>query len=855
MTNESEIISKFIDEMCSRGCDPARAADIKIAEPRGGKWPRYQLAGDRPRDTNGFYRLKIATLPNGELMGIGNFGTRRDNVAHKFSTKTDKKWTPEERAEWKRKRREDEARAAAETEALYSQAKAAALEVWRAAGPAAADHPYLMRKGVDGPGFPEIRQIGDELIIPMYADGALWNLQTITAEGDKFFSFRIGDGWSEGGRAAGCYTPIMGAVAGDMAVVLICEGYATGRSLRECTGLPVLVAFNSGNLRAVARYARQRYPEARLIICADNDQWRFLPTKRPKDVRASEVTGDDARWTEWRASGMLQNIGRELAHQAAGAAAGAWVIWPDIPENDGDKRTDFNDWHLSSGKDAVRNRVLQVLAQTPVHADDAGVDGGDVLPQGEPPHPVDAGYQDDGLEWAPPEIYEQFHGEMQRLYHPDVPVQARDWETELSYNDEGVLRGSSKNNARLMIENHRDYIGMLVYDEFAHEKVVARQPVWEVRTPDFKPRTLRDDDVTNLCMHLESKGLFPKFSDLAKIVDAVIKRYSRNPAKEYFARLNWDGVPRLDNWLRDICGCIEDDEEYLSAIGRKWLTAGVRRVRWPGCKMDHILILEGDQNIGKSTVFRELATIHGREYFDDTIKARDLADPKTVPKMQGVLIIELAEMTGFSRMSDSEAKQIISTQTDRIVRKYQNEATKMPRQFIMAGSLNPLEGYLTDTTGNRRYWPAKCGDKLNIELLRETKEQLWAEAAHYEARGEELYLKDELYRKAMKAQEDRMRVLPWQPDLERLCRERQMVRLEEIWGKLGLVERSKRTKAAAEDIAKIMTGMGFKYSRKRINGEREYAWCRTMAQHEMKIGDESVEQDNQPWHGAEEIEL
>ena len=91
-------------------------------------------------------------------------------------------------------------------------------------------------------------------------NGTLWNVQRIRADGQKRFL--------RGGRVIGCYCPIGGPV---QTHVLVCEGWATGKSLHEATGLPVAVAFSSGNLEAVARLMREKYPVARITLCADND--------------------------------------------------------------------------------------------------------------------------------------------------------------------------------------------------------------------------------------------------------------------------------------------------------------------------------------------------------------------------------------------------------------------------------------------------------------------------------------------------------------------------------------------------------------------------------------------------------
>lgn len=331
-------------------------------------------------------------------------------------------------------------------------------------------------------------------------------------------------------------------------------------------------------------------------------------------------------------------------------------------------------------------------------------------------------------------------------------------------------------------------------------------------------------------MHIERHGISVSLQNLKKVLDAVIQQERRNPAREYFSRLVWDQVPRLDTWLRAYCGVKDDHPEYVAAVGRKWLTAAVARVFEPGCKFDHILILEGAQNLGKSFALREIATIKGRAYFDDTIKARDLGLEKVVPKLQGVLIVELAEMTGFKQMSPDEAKQVVSTQFDRIVKKYQNEPTMLPRKFVFAGTTNPTDGYLSDATGNRRYWPVRC-TKIDIEKLREDKEQLWAEAYQLYKAKEKLYLEDRLYRLAESAQSERANIHPWTPELSEIAKDHDKVTMEECWSKLCITDRTRRTEQSKDAIVKIMTGLGFVWARRRdetieFGDNRVYAFWR-----------------------------
>lgn len=129
--------------------------------------------------------------------------------------------------------------------------------MWQEAAPACEAHPYLLEKLVKPHG---IRQRNDVLLVPMRdASGELWGVQTITPDGAKRF---LRDARKRGLHALG------GAIVD---VLAICEGYATAASVHEATGYPVAVAFDAGNLEPVAKTLREKYTNAKIIICGDDD--------------------------------------------------------------------------------------------------------------------------------------------------------------------------------------------------------------------------------------------------------------------------------------------------------------------------------------------------------------------------------------------------------------------------------------------------------------------------------------------------------------------------------------------------------------------------------------------------------
>ncbi len=122
---------------------------------------------------------------------------------------------------------------------------------------APATHPYLVRKGVQSHG---LRLYKGNLVIPLSSEtGSVQSLQFIEADGNKRFL--------SGGQKKGGYFMI-GTPQG---IVCIAEGYATAASIFESTGYATVVAFDAGNLETVGKAIRRKYPEAKIIICADDD--------------------------------------------------------------------------------------------------------------------------------------------------------------------------------------------------------------------------------------------------------------------------------------------------------------------------------------------------------------------------------------------------------------------------------------------------------------------------------------------------------------------------------------------------------------------------------------------------------
>ena len=216
-----------------------------------GKLQRYRIEGEKAGSRNGW-----AVLYSHPVMA-GAFGSWKTGESHTWCERTSKPPTPAERAELQRHMKAAQAARAAELANVQASARERAAKLWATAHPATNAHPYLQRKQIGAYG---IRQLRDMLVIAARdVHGQLNTLQFISADGSKRFL--------TGGRIVGCYF----AIGRPVDSLLLCEGLATASTLHQATGRAVAVAFNCGNLVAVAKALRGKFPTLRLIVCADND--------------------------------------------------------------------------------------------------------------------------------------------------------------------------------------------------------------------------------------------------------------------------------------------------------------------------------------------------------------------------------------------------------------------------------------------------------------------------------------------------------------------------------------------------------------------------------------------------------
>ncbi|WP_156471637.1 LPD7 domain-containing protein, partial [Snodgrassella sp. CFCC 13594] len=299
-------------------------------------WDQWsqQSSNYQPRDTKDVWKsLKPGNVRIGSLFYEARQGGYKPN----------KPYTPPSTEELAKREREAQKRQQAEavaTQKAQEKAQRTANTIWRNNGPASAQHPYLVAKGITDPYIVgQLKQSHykghENLLVPVMQDKEIVSMQFIDETGAKRFL--------SGGKAQGSYT-FIGDTKRIAEGVVLAEGVATAASIYQATGMPVVVAFNAGNLPAVAQKMVQTLPAATpVVIAADNDASQTGITKARE---AAEIFGDRARVT----MPVFTDEQQARYQQSHGPDA--------LP-------SDFNDLHALAGIDAVRHVLQSEMIRQP----------------------------------------------------------------------------------------------------------------------------------------------------------------------------------------------------------------------------------------------------------------------------------------------------------------------------------------------------------------------------------------------------------------------------------------------------------------------------------------------------------
>ena len=644
-----DVLGQFADH----GLEPAQPLTF-------GKLTRCKTTQDKGKEKNGWYVIHEHRTEKNEILIFGSFGDWRTGDSNKIKVKPGR--MSQEERDVMRARQEDAKRRAAEVAANAARRAANRAAFLFKHMPEKGRSAYLERKQIIGMRVRYAPRTG-ALLIPMTtARDQIVGLQVIYPE-KQADTGRDKSYWPHGMSKEGAYH-LIGPHPEPGEPVLVCEGYATGASLHMATSFAVAIAFDAGNLSAVAKTMRERFPGRALIVCRDDD-WK---TKRP--------------------NGEPWNPGEEKGSNAA-LIVGGQVVGPIFSGEREIKWTDFNDLHCAEGLDAVRRQVLAVVK----------------------------------------------------------PPAAGGWKDQLARTENGSLIAHMQ-NVELILGNDERWAGVIAFSAFSSKIVKLRTPPYGGGTGDWGDI----DDIRVMKWLAQQYNLRVKASSVIEAVSVVAHDHAFHPVRNYLNKLEWDRVPRLDTWLNTVMGVAQSG--YSAKVGKRWMISAVARVMRPGCKADSVMILEGGQGEGKSTTM----SILGGDWFMDTPFA--LGDKDGFQAIRGKWIIELGELDSFNKAESTKAKQFFSASTDTYRESYGRRTNDVPRQCVFVGTTNQDE-YLKDATGNRRYWPVAC-TKVDLEQLREIRDQLWAEAMFCYEAGEIWWVNRDETAMFSEAQDERFVVDEWE---------------------------------------------------------------------------------------------
>ena len=367
-----------------------------------------------------------------------------------------------------------------------------------------------------------------------------------------------------------------------------------------------------------------------------------------------------------------------------------------------------------------------------------------------------------------------FAGE--RIAQTAAEFSDEDWQNGLELDKSGHVKNTLR-NLTLILENDPNLKGV-VFNQLLDGMEIKGEVPW-----NHPSKFWRDADDAQLISYVDAHyGTFSARNyDIA--VTKVADDRAYHPIREFIESLpEWDKVPRVDTLLVDYLGA--GDTAYVRAVTRKTLCAAISRVLRPGCKFDSMLVLNGPQGVGKSTLIAKLAG----EWFSDSLNLGDTKDKTAAEKLQGYWILEIGELAGLKKAEVETLRSFLSRQNDIYRAAFGKRATPHLRQCVFFGTTNAESGYLRDTTGNRRFWPVKTpgnGKKQSWNLTHEEILQIWAEALVYVRQGEKLYLSAEIDALAKDEQREAME----SDEREGLVREYLDTLLPERWAEMDLFER------------------------------------------------------------------
>jgi predicted P-loop ATPase/5S rRNA maturation endonuclease (ribonuclease M5) len=305
------------------------------------------------------------------------------------------------------------------------------------------------------------------------------------------------------------------------------------------------------------------------------------------------------------------------------------------------------------------------------------------------------------------------------------------------------------------------------------------------------------------------------------VMDVFFRISTQNeydPLKDYlegcYSKYGESTLNLLDNPADRYFGT---DNQTYNVFVKKMLISAVARALQPGAKVDTTLILQGKQGCGKSTFFNILAG----EWFEDGMGS-NIADINEKMKMHAAWICEWGELERiFSQRDDSVIKSFLTSTHDNFRRPWGRTIDKNPRRSIIVASTNKDE-FLTDSTGDRRYWVLEIPNKVDLTTLAKERDQLWAAAVALFKKGEIWHLTKAEEADRAASNKDFHREDPWQEAISEYLQCRERVTTSQILSFAVKMDLAHQDRAAQMRAANVLKNLGWK----KIKSDGNMVWKR-----------------------------
>lgn len=327
-----------------------------------------------------------------------------------------------------------------------------------------------------------------------------------------------------------------------------------------------------------------------------------------------------------------------------------------------------------------------------------------------------------------------------------------------------------------------------------------------------------NDQATLYVLHWMQREADLMGCEKSHVIDAVqslSRDVKRNCLQEWLTSLQWNGVERLPDFIHLAFGATQN--AYTEAVGRCFIVSMVARAMKPGCKVDTMPVFEGAQGAGKSSALKIL----GGEFFSESLE--DMGNKDFYLSLDGRWLMEIPELQSMTKVEVERIKAVLSRQIDSFRAPYGRCLEEHPRQVVFAGTTN-RDDWHQDDTGGRRFLPIRCGN-MNLEWLRENRDQLFAEAMVRLNRGESWW--DYPTHLAAEEVAERHPDDPWEDELRNFLTAGKRYTTKELLARIGIMT-EQQTMVHSRRVATVMRRLGWKQSSVKTEaGTKQKMWLQS----------------------------